>query len=92
MIERMDGIFDEPTHLGDLMDTLLKEAANPPNNPIRAIHFGTRNELDEVRRRKDIEERLKEVEARLARLEPPPPSIIITPTEADKARLGLLAR
>jgi len=81
MQERNDGTFGEITHGNDLLEQFI-------DNPFelartRAIHFGTVEELEAVKEKRSIEDRLKSLENDVFKMKPTESEMILIPTRAQ---------
>ena len=90
MIEYDDGHFSEIMPQEEAVNTVLEwimpdeEAEEPNTAPIRALHFGTKEELEQRKKKRSLEKRLSELERKVAAQEEPQPSLLHLPTEAER--------
>ena len=89
MIEYDDGHFSEIMPQEEAVNTVLErflpdEDEEPNTPPIRALHFGTKEELEQRKKKHNLEERLSELERKVAAQEQPQSSLLHLPTAAER--------
>ena len=92
MIEYEDGHFSEIMPQQEAVDSLLDqlmpstaeqdEEANTA--PIRALHLGTKEELEQRKKKRSLEQRLEELERKVEAQEQPRSSLLHLPTVAER--------
>lgn len=85
MQEFSDGSFGEIMPADDLVQEMFQRTAEEFANT-KAIHFGTEEELEEVKKQKSAEWRLKKLEEEVESLKPVKSSMILIPTDAQIKR------
>lgn len=81
MLEYRDGHFGEPGPLGEALQEAWEQFQK--GKDIKAVHVGTLKQLDGVKERKILEDRLDALEARLKELEPTKSEVLVIPTASQ---------
>ena len=85
MIEYDNGHFSEIVPQQEAVNDLLERFLSDEDEPnIRALHFGTKEELEQRKKKRSLEERLSELERKVAAQEKPQSSLLHLPTEAER--------
>ena len=85
MIEYDDGHFSEIMPQEDAVNTVLEWIMPDEDEPnIRALHFGTKEELEKRKKKRSLEQRLSELERKVAAQEQPQSSLLHLPTAAER--------
>ena len=72
------------------MSELLEQLINEQNafNETKALHFGTEQELEEIKKKKSMEWRLANLEEEVEKLKPVKSDMILVPTKAQIKRFA----
>lgn len=94
MMEFEDGTFGEVQAARPLIEALVRALDQPTGlEGIRAVHFGTPVQMEDVRSQRHLEGRIDDLEERVAELAPLKSRLLILPTDdwltaAYKAAIG----
>ena len=86
MIEYMDRNFGDIGALKEVLERFQDEIAT--NIDIKALHVGTLHQLEEVKKKKSMEDQISNLEKRVKQLEPIVTEKIIIPTTQEVMDLG----
>ena len=84
MQENRDGSFGPNENVSKLLDHLRQEDLSK----VKAIHFGTIDELEEIKKKKSIENRVGELEDQFKSITQKKSDFIIEPTREEIKQFG----